>query len=110
MVIVNDSVTVTAQMIKEAHDADHLERLLESKMHNSICDKMKKELSEMALMDIEPQENGDFTVKASVVLDTQQNILTSLQMLSTKLYDSHNFDEEEVEAVLNIFTQSTEGF
>ena len=110
MVIIEDELEITRQDIAEAHDAEHLERLIESRMHESLCSKMKESLKDMSLLDIEPRDSGDFIVKAAVVLDTQQNILTALQMLSTKLYDDYDFTENQVEEVLAVFTQNTEGF
>ena len=110
MVIVNDTIEISKETIKEAVDADHLEKLIESKMHESLCEKMKIHLKEMSLMDIEPQEDGSFAIKASVVLDTEQNTLTTLQMLSTKLYDDYEFSEKEVEGILEIFATNNEGF
>jgi len=110
MVIIEDILEITRQEIALANDAEHLEKVIEDKMHESLCLKMKESLKEMSLLDIEPRDSGDFIIKASVVLDTQQNILTALQMLSTKLYDDYGFSEKQVEAVLAVFTQNTEGF
>jgi len=110
MVIIEESIAITASTIAEADDAEHLEKKIERSMHESLCDKMKESLKEMSLLDIEPQDNGDFIVKASIILDTQQNVLTALQMLSTKLTNEYEFDEEQIEEVLAVFTQNNEGF
>ena len=109
MVVIEDSITITQSIIENTADADDLEGRLEVEMHNSLCLKMKTSLHEMALLDIEPKDNGDFEVKASVVLMTTQDMLTALQRLATRLKEAHGFTDDQVGETLEIF-ESTKGF
>ena len=108
MVVIEDEIVITRETIRETHDAEHLEKVIEEKMHESLCVKMKTNLQEMALLDIEPRDSGDFEVKASVVLVTTQDMLTALQRLATHLRELE-LDEDEIETALAVF-ESTKGF
>jgi len=103
MVIIEDNIVISEQEIAKSANAEELEQKIAEMMQDSLCEKMKDSLSEMALLDMEQSEDGSgFEIKASVVLTTTQDMLSSLQMLA-RILSEIGLDEEDIDKALSVF-------
>lgn len=89
---------------------EELEKLIDEKIKANLVLEIVKKLDDMAYVDMEHNpDEGTFTIKASLVLCSKQDIVSSMEEIAQKLA-GNGLGQDEIEGILSIFTETKKGF
>lgn len=89
---------------------DDVEKMLKDTLAGKLTTQISEKLEKMSFIDMELDEKtGNFVVEANLVLCSKQSILTSIEVMSTKMKNL-DISEEDIVDILSSMTEESKGF